>query len=151
MIGSLAQSRSITTLDGRPLGTGLITEVTDCVFMFIPVGVIQRGLGFSWWTLLPLLWCRVAHGWSDTNHTLIGAIKINPKCYAHRCPGWSFGQDHPFGDQNAPSEEEESLAWDSLYDWEAPVDDTFPREGSDSDLNVESLTGSQADAEDWGL
>ena len=53
--------------------------------------------------------------------------------------------------QNAPSEEEESLAWDSLYDWEAPVDDTFPREGSDSDLNVESLTGSQADAEDWGL
>ena len=33
------------------------------------------------------------------------------------------------------------MAWDSLYDWE----------GSDSDLNVESLTGSQADAEDWGL
>ena len=53
--------------------------------------------------------------------------------------------------QNAPSEEEESLAWDLLYDWEVPVDDTFPREGSDSDLNVESLTGSQADADDWGL
>ena len=31
------------------------------------------------------------------------------------------------------------------------MDDTFPREGSDSDINVESLTGSQADAEDWGL
>ena len=60
-------------------------------------------------------------------------------------------EDARLPSQNAPSEEEESLAWDSLYDWEVPVDDTFPREGSDSDLNVESLMGSQANADDWGL
>ena len=153
---SLSQTRAIVALDGHPLGCGLITQVTDSMSMTIQMGGHFEKLRFflvdspSFPIVLGHTWLarhQPVVSWGDNTNPI---LRWGPKCHSHcghtliRSPGYQEetnaegysdcdrdGEIHPrseFSEKN-----ENTLDWDSQFDWGASVNDLVFDDSTDGD------------------
>ena len=140
-IRSLPQARPIAALDGRPLGVGLVSEMTDFIsmsvdshsekmrFSLVDSPTYPIVLGHSW-----LVRHQPRIRWGEGEQPI---IQWGTECYGRCCPAllsgssphWETDGDADSNDEEAivtPTENdinEESLTGDIQYDWDVPMDD----------------------------
>ena len=147
-IHSLANSHPILMLDGRPLGSGLVSEVTKFLSMFINLdGHSERIRVFL--VDSPTFPIVLGHAWLVKHKPQVSwgnrfkpIIQWGPNCYDHCSQVLSDGSSRQArGDINHSSEDVgedselpqsvvsecvDNLDWDSQFDWERPVSEAGP-------------------------
>lgn len=166
-ICSLAQPRSVRTLDGRPLGTGTITEVTEPLNMFISFGGHYEEVRFfivsspAFPIVLGHSWLR-EHGprisWGEqTNPIVCWSNKCRSHCRKratcesdHRAmrevDAWSDSEEAISAFPPSPDEgTEEELDWDPQFDWRQQEDDYFLEDFFESDSDTDASLSEQGE------